>query len=208
MHVLCLKQFFILHSQHRLVHIAWKRDFFYYLQLKYFDTFFQTSFFARIPHELYLNPFNCNSELSIPIGKLYGNGELVVKWASPLWRLLVNHDRRRIRSCCLPVNSLSSVSSSSVFCGDSTLYLYMSFVFYVDNTISTWVLCLVLTALSLHRRYILSWQHYLYMSSVFFLVLTALSLHEQHYLYMFVSMFCVDSTRSVSSNRSVSYRMR
>lgn len=89
----------------------------------------------------------------------------MVKWASPLWRLLVNHDRRRIRSCCHPLNSLSSVSSSSVFCGDSTTYLYMSFVFYADNTISTWVLCLVLTALSLHKRYILCWQHYLYISS-------------------------------------------
>lgn len=100
----------------------------------------------------------------------------MVKWASPLWRLLVNHDRRRIRSCCHPLNSLSSVSSSSVFCGDSTTYLYMSYVFYADNTISTWVLCLVLTALSLHKRYILCWQHYLYMSSVF--------LCWQHYLYI------------------------
>lgn len=114
-----------------------KTRFFQLFTIEIFWYLFQTSFFARIPHELYLNPFNCNSELSIPIGKLYGNGELVVKWASPLWRLLVNHDRRRIRSCCHPVNSLSSVSSSSVFCGDSTLYLYMSFVFYVDNTIST-----------------------------------------------------------------------
>lgn len=144
-----------------------KTRFFQLFTIEIFWYLFQTSFFARIPHKLYLNPFNCNSELSIPI-YLYGNGELVVKWASPLWRLLVNHDRRRIRSCCHPVNSLSSVSSSSVFCGDSTTYLYMSFVFYADNTISTWVLCLVLTALSLHNRYILCWQHYLYMSSVVF----------------------------------------